>query len=142
MTTRKFCTFSVGGLLLAVDVTRIEEVLWAGILTTVPLADASVAGLLNLRGEIVTVVDVRHRFGLPPRTAPGGVHVIVRRDGEPVGLLVDAEGDVLEVEDDAWDEVPGTVTSAIRTRTLGAHLHEERLLLELDPDCALALSTT
>ena len=142
MTSRRFCTFAVGGLLLAVDVARIEEVLWAGALTTVPLADPSVAGLLNLRGEIVTVVDARKRFGLPPRGVTGGVHVILRRDGEPVGLLVDAEGDVLEVDDDAWDDVPGTVGAAIRTRTLGAHLHEERLLLELDPDSVLALATT
>lgn len=146
--SRRFCVFTVADLNLAVDVTAIDEVLAAGPVTPVPLAAPGVTGLLNLRGEIATVVDARARLGLPPRppaTDGGethGVHVVIRRDGEALALHVDAEGDVVLVDDDHWEPVPGTVPDPVRSHTRGAHPLGGRLLLELDPDRALAPTTT
>ena len=105
---RRYCTFGVGGLLLGIDVERVQEVLRDQEITPVPLADPSVLGLLNLRGQIVTAIDARHRLGLAERTPGQSVaHVIVRCADEAVSLAVDVEDEVVAVDDEAYEHVPG-----------------------------------
>ena len=93
--TRQYSTFTVGGLLLGLDVLNVQEVLRSQPFTRVPLAPPAVEGLLNLRGEIVTAVDLRKL--LPAFAAHSGaepMNVVVRYRHECISLQVDDIGDV------------------------------------------------
>jgi purine-binding chemotaxis protein CheW len=131
--TRQLCTFVVCDELCGLDVAVVQEILRAPPPTRVPLAPAAVAGLMNLRGQIVVAVDLRRRLGLPPREA-GLVPttVVVRGAGGLAGLLVDAAGDVAEAREEAFVPPPGTLDGAARALVRGAYRLAERLLLTLD----------
>lgn len=136
--SRQLCTFVVDGLLLGVDVRQVQEVFRNQEMTAVPLADRSVAGLLNLRGQIVTAVDLRIRLGLAPR--PDGIdpmHVVIRTDDGAVSLLVDEIGDVIESGDDVLERPPETLVGEVRRMIQGVYKLAGRLLLVLDTDTAL-----
>ncbi len=139
---RQLATFSVQGRTLGVDVARVREVTRARELTPVPLAGPAIAGLMNLRGEIVTAIDLRVRLGLPPVDADEvpGMHVVLS-GAEPVSLLVDEVGDVVEVDEDAFEPPPIAVGGPAGELILGAHPREDVLLLELDLDRALDART-
>lgn len=129
----QFCTFSVAGLFLGLEVTCIQEVIRYQPLTVVPLAPEVIGGLMNLRGQIVTAIDLRRRLALPPR-ADGikPINVVVRTGDGPVSLLVDEIGDVLEVEDSAFERPPDTLGDTARQLIRGAYKLKGRLLLVLD----------
>ncbi|MFL6156645.1 MAG: chemotaxis protein CheW, partial [Marmoricola sp.] len=92
----QYCTFWVDGLFFGVSVTVVQEVLRYQPLTAVPSAPEAIQGLINLRGQIVTAVDLRCRLGLPQRPDDAlPMNVIVRSRGEVVSLLVDDIGDVI-----------------------------------------------
>jgi purine-binding chemotaxis protein CheW len=134
-----YCTFRVGGLLVGVDVERVQEILHDPELTPVPLAHDSVVGLLNLRGQIVTAIDARRRLGLDSRNPEERTaHVIVRCRSEAVSLVVDVEDEVVEVE--APHDVPETFSSDIRQLVTGVHELDSRLLLVLDADRTLSVT--
>ncbi len=134
-----YCTFRVGGLLVGVDVERVQEILHDPELTPVPLAHDSVVGLLNLRGQIVTAIDARRRLGLDNRNPEERTaHVIVRCRSEAVSLVVDVEDEVVEVE--APHDVPETFSSDIRQLVTGVHELDSRLLLVLDADRTLSVT--
>ena len=143
MSTRSYCTFHLDRLLVGIAVDRVEEVRRDQSITPVPLADRDVAGLLNLRGQIVTAIDGRRRLGLPART--GGstpTFVVIRSGGEAVSLLVDSAGEVVDVDDYRLEQVPETVGSCIRALALGTYqLEGNDLLLVLDPDLTLAVTS-
>jgi purine-binding chemotaxis protein CheW len=133
MEMRQFATFTIDTLLFGVEVDRVQEVIRYQEMTAVPLAGRGAAGLINLRGEVVTAVDLRIRLGLPARAA--GVlpmNVVVRVDDEPVSLLVDAIGDVAHVSPEQFEEPPETMTGPGATLVTGAYKLEGRLLLVLD----------
>jgi purine-binding chemotaxis protein CheW len=139
--TRQFCTFYVDNLFLGIDVQQIQEVIRYQGMTRVPLAPAAVSGLINLRGQIVTAIDLRRRLDLPLRKPDESPMNVVVRDGEnAVSLLVDRIGDVLEVDDDLFESPPSTVRSSARELIIGAYKLPDRLLLVLDTDRALAES--
>jgi purine-binding chemotaxis protein CheW len=132
---RQFCTFSVNGHCFGLEVLRVQEVIRYQEMTRVPLAPPEVRGLINLRGQIVTAIDLRRRLDLGDR--PAGqlpVNVVVRTDDGAVSLLVDEIGDVLEVEDQAFEPRPETVTGKVRDLIQGAYKLPNRLLLILDTD--------
>jgi len=137
---RLFCTFHVGDLFLGIEVERIQEVLRDSIVTAVPKAPSAILGLINLRGQIVTAVDLRTRFGLPSRDSEASSTILVL-DGanELLSLVVDRAGDVVEVEDDHFEEPPDTLKNESRRLVRGAYKLEHRLLLVLDPDHAFDL---
>jgi purine-binding chemotaxis protein CheW len=138
--TRQYCTVRLGELLLGIAVLEIQEVIRAQPMTQVPLAGPAVRGLINLRGHIVTAVDLRERLGLDPR--PDGqepMNVVVRTPDEPVSLLVDAIGDVLEVVESDREAVPATVPPAARAMVTGVYQLPGRLLLALDTAMVLDL---
>ena len=142
---KRFATFVVDGRTLGVDVARVREVTGARELTPVPLADPAIAGLLNLRGEIVTAIDLRARLGLPAAEAVAdegseAMHVVLTGT-EPVSLLVDDVGDVVEVEEDAFELPPVTLRGPAGELIRGAYQREGALLLELDLDRALDART-
>ncbi|MET0594164.1 MAG: chemotaxis protein CheW [Polyangiaceae bacterium] len=132
------CTFSVERLGFAVEVERVQEVLRFCHVTKVPLAPAIVGGLMNLRGDIVTAIDMRPRLGLPPRAANVvPMAVVIRRQGGAVSLLVDRIGDVIEVAKDSLVAVPNTVPRGVRELSRGILPWERDLLLLLDTDRAV-----
>jgi purine-binding chemotaxis protein CheW len=106
-------------------------------ITRVPLAPAVIQGLINLRGQIVTVFDVRRCCRLPP--APEGtprMGVVVRLDDRVVCLLVDEIGDVVQVDRGAFEWAPETVPAEARRLIRGAYKLKDALVLELDIDMA------
>ena len=136
------CTFMLGGLFLGVEVTRVQEVIRRQETTPVPLAGSVISGLINLRGEIVTTIDLRRRLDLPDR-APGvePMNVVIRHDDGVVSLLVDEIGDVLEVDDATFEPPPPTLPPRTRDLVSGIYKLDGRLLLILDCDRVLDLST-
>lgn len=138
----QYCTFWVDGLFFGVAVAGVQEVLRYQQLTAVPSAPEAVQGLINLRGQIVTALDLRCRLGLPPRPADTlPMNVIVRSRGEVVSLLVDDIGDVITVDTSArgglrLEPVPATVPSRVQDVVVGVLALPEALLLVLDADRA------
>jgi purine-binding chemotaxis protein CheW len=129
----QFCTFYVRGMFLGLEVTCIQEVIRYQPLTVVPLTDPVIAGLMNLRGQIVTAIDLRHRLGLPAREADERpLNVVVRTPDGAVSLLVDEIGDVIEVSDDVFEQPPETLGDDARALIRGAYKLKDRLLLVLD----------
>jgi purine-binding chemotaxis protein CheW len=137
--TQQLCTFFVADRFFGVDVTRVQEVIRYQEITPVPLASSVIRGLINLRGQIVTALDMRARLGLPPR---GNGHlpmnVVVRTDDGAVSLLVDEIGDVVEVADTNRENPPETLTSSSRELIAGVCKLKDRLLLVLDPERTIA----
>jgi purine-binding chemotaxis protein CheW len=134
-------TFWADDLYLAVEVERVQEVLRSQRLTPVPLADPCVRGLLNLRGQIVTAVDARCRLGLPQR-GPGEAEVnfIIAGGSDPMSLVVDREGEIVDVGDVQF-ETPQTVEAAIRSLVTGVYKLDGTLLLLVDVDQMLSIAT-
>ena len=111
-------------------------------LTPVPLAHEHISGLLNLRGQIVTAIDLRARLGLPARSADApSANVIVTSDGGPLSLLVDRLGDVVPVDDAVFEPPPDTLDPELARSIKGAFKLDDALLLDLDLDEALDITT-
>ena len=136
---QQFCTFSLEGLFFGVEVQRVQEVIRYQEMTRIPLAPRVVRGLMNLRGQIVTAIDLRRRLGLPERASQRqSFNVVLRDEGAQVSLLVDEIGDVLDVEASAFEPAPQTLQGPFRELVLGAYKLDARLLLVLDTDRATA----
>ncbi|HVN75149.1 MAG TPA: chemotaxis protein CheW [Thermoanaerobaculaceae bacterium] len=130
---RRLCTFYLDGMLFGIDVDAVQEVLRYQAMTPVPLAPRVVAGLINLRGQIVTALDLRRRLELPERPAELlPTNVVLRSSAVGASLLVDSIGEVVDVEDDAFEPPPETIRGAARELILGAYKLPARLLLLLD----------
>lgn len=129
--TRRYCTFMVDEALFGVDVSEVQEVIRWQPMTRVPLAHPVVSGLINLRGQIVTAIDLRRRLALPERPERRPVNVVVRREGGPVSLLVDEIDDVVEVAAESVQPPPHTLTAYGKELITGVHQLEDRLLLVL-----------
>lgn len=131
-------TFHVGKYLFGVDVSLVQEVVRLQQITPVPLAAPEIAGLINLRGEVLTAIDLRTRLGLPQADSDREpVNVVVRVDDEPVSLLVDEIGGVLEVSQVPFEQTPSTVDERVRDLLLGAYTLPDRLLLALNAQAVL-----
>jgi purine-binding chemotaxis protein CheW len=140
--TTVYATFVVEDRFLGLPVGRVREVLRAQPLTPVPLAHPDISGLLNLRGQIVTAVDLRARLHLPPRDAgEPSAHVVVTTQHAPVSLVVDRLGDVLAVDEATFEPPPDTLDPHARPLIKGAFKFDDALLLELDLDGTLDLTT-
>jgi purine-binding chemotaxis protein CheW len=131
--TQQFATFWLDGHLYGLEVEHVQEVLRAQSLTRVPQAPPAVAGLLNLRGQVVTAIELRERLGLAPRSAEqSAILIVVRLHGEVVSLLVDTIGDVVDVAGDDFELPPDTLDGAVRDLIRGAYKLHGQLLLALD----------
>lgn len=136
--TRRYCAFVVDELLVGIEVHWVAEVIRPQPMTPVPQAGAGVRGLINLRGQIVTAVDLRHRLGLPAAAADVPQrHVVVRVGDEAVSLLVDEARDVVAVDEASFELVPATVCPATRRYLVGAHQLSDGLLLVLDTEAVV-----
>lgn len=135
-------TFHVGKYLFGVDVSLVQEVVRLQGMTPVPLAPLEIAGLINLRGEVLTAIDLRTRLGMERNDSKREpVNVVIRVDDEPVSLLVDEIGGVLEVSQVPFEQTPSTVDERVREMLLGAYTLPDRLLLALDAQQVLAVGS-
>jgi purine-binding chemotaxis protein CheW len=139
--TSQFCTFYLDKLLFGVELKGVQEVIRSLEMTRVPLAPRVVSGLINLRGQIVTAVNLRRRLELeaaPPSTA--FMNVVVRSVDGAVSLLVDEIGDVVEVEESTFEPPPETLRPSVRNILLGIHKLKGRLLhvLDIEKACHMA----
>jgi purine-binding chemotaxis protein CheW len=138
-------TFELGNFLCAVPAADVQEVLMEQPCTPTPGAAAYIAGLINLRGQVVSALDVRKRVrtdggaSFDSGEASPAMSVVVRSRDEVWSLLVDRIGDVLEVEDVQFEPPPETLTGPLRELILGAYKLPDRLLLILDVQELLAV---
>ncbi|MGD0815339.1 MAG: chemotaxis protein CheW [Verrucomicrobiota bacterium] len=141
--TKQFCTFFVNGLFFGVEVLKVQEVIRYQEMTRVPLAPSTIEGLINLRGQIVTAIDLRRRLELALRQ-PGQLpmNVVVRSEDGAVSLLVDEIGDVVEIQDDIYERPPETLKGVARELVQGVYKLKERLLLILDTEKTVNLTGT
>lgn len=138
---RQFCTMRLGNHLFGVDVMRIQEVISYQSMTQVPLSHGVVRGLINLRGQIVTAIDLRRRLEMDDR-AEGELpmNVVAQTPGGAVSLLVDTIGDVVEVDEEIFEPPPETLSGVAKQLVRGVYKFEGQLLLELDVDKAIAVA--
>lgn len=133
MTTREFLTIVIAGQEFGVPVMDIHDVLGAQAMTRVPTAGPGIAGMLNLRGRIVTALDMRACLELGPRAdGEDSIHVVVHFNGEPYGLVVDGVGDVICLDDDDCEQPPKNFDPHWATLVSGVHRLDGRLLLRLN----------
>jgi purine-binding chemotaxis protein CheW len=136
--TAQYATFSLAGYLFGVEVLKVQEVLRHQEMTRVPLASGTIEGLINLRGQIVTAIDMRRRLGLPER--PVGMKpmsVVVRAHDAAVSFQVDQIGDVLELDTAALVPAPDHISGCARELIGGIYQLDERLLLVLNTERAV-----
>jgi purine-binding chemotaxis protein CheW len=139
--TEGFVTVVTGGQLFGLRLERVRDVFVPRGLSPVPLAPPEIAGLLNLRGRIVTAIDLRRRLGLPPRSDGGTpVAVGIEERGELYGLMVDRVGDVLRLRPSTYDANPVNLDQRWAKLCAGVHRLDHGLMVVLDVDKILDLS--
>jgi purine-binding chemotaxis protein CheW len=137
----EYVTALVGGQLFGVRIDRVNDVFIPGRITRVPLAPAAVAGAVNLRGRVVTLIDLRKRFQLPPREDAGGMVIGVDLGGESYGLLVDSVGEVIQVPAASREENPVNLDAGWARLAGGVHALDGRLMVVLDVNRILEIQT-
>lgn len=136
-----FVTMTIAGQLFGISVLQVQDVLGPQRLTKVPLAPPEVAGSLNLRGRIVTAIDVRTRLGMPPRPeGVTGMSVVVDLGGELYSLLIDQVGEVLTMDRENFEPNPPTLDPRWRDVSRGIYRLKEQLMVVIDVDQLLKLS--
>ena len=129
----QYVTLFIDDLFFGIDVLEVQEVLRYQAITRVPLAPDGIEGLINLRGQIVTAVDMRRRLKLSPRLEGRmPMNAVIRTAEGAVSLLVDEIGDVVEVEARDFELIPDNVNPAARELMQGVYKLKDRLLLILD----------
>ncbi|MFC3126636.1 chemotaxis protein CheW [Pseudoroseomonas globiformis] len=136
-----FLTLTVAGQLCGVPVLTVRDIMAAPAITRVPLAPKEVAGSLNLRGRIVTAIDLRRRLGLPLREAGAAppMSVVVEQGGELYSLLSDTVGEVVPLKAEGFAGNPPTLDTVWRDISRGVHRQDGQLLIVLDVDRILAI---
>jgi purine-binding chemotaxis protein CheW len=136
----EFVTFTVAGQIFGLPIARVQDVFKPSRITRVPLAGAEIAGVLNLRGRIVTAVDMRHRLGVKNRDDRASAMAIgIEAKDESFGLLVDAVGGVLKLPDDDCEANPINLDCKLSDLSAGVFRLEGQLLVVLDIERVLDL---
>ena len=138
----EYVTVMIGGQLFGLPISRVQDVFMPDGLTRVPLAAAEIAGVLNLRGRIVTAINMRRRLGLPPRAdgrPPMAVGIELK--GESYGLLIDTVGEVLKLSDGTREPNPVNLDQHLKRVSGGVHRLEGQLMVILDVDRVLEMGS-
>lgn len=140
MSEQEYVTFRIGSQVFGVGVTDIHDVFRPSGMTNVPRSPGEIAGVLNLRGRIVTAIDARARLGLPPLTVSTGpkIAVSVEKDGESFGLIIDEIGEVVRMDVADLEENPVNLDATWAGVSKGVYRLEDRLLVIMDIDRMLA----
>ena len=137
----EYVTAMIGGQLFGLPILRVQDVFAPERLTRVPLAPAEIAGVLNLRGRIVTLVDMRCRLGLGQRDEKQPAMAVgVESRGESYGLLIDNVGEVLKLDIKACEPNPTNLDPRLASVSTGIHRLDGQLLMVLDVDRVLDIA--
>jgi len=137
-----FVTMTIADQLFGVPVLSVQDVLGPQKITRIPLAPPEVAGALNLRGRIVTAIDVRTRLGLDPRSAENkGMSIVVEHGGEHYSLMVDSVGEVLSLPPEAFERNLSTLDARWREVSAGIYRLDGQLLVVLEVDRVLNIGS-
>jgi purine-binding chemotaxis protein CheW len=143
LANREFVTMLIDGQMFGIPVLQVQDVLGPQKITRVPLAPREVAGSLNLRGRIVTAIDVRVRLNLPPREDKGqSMSVVVDHSGEFYSLIVDQVGEVMGLAASDYEKTPATLDERWRDISDGVYRLKDVLLIVLDVKRLLRLEET
>ena len=138
--TSEYVTAMIGGQLFGLPILRVQDVFHPDRVTRVPLAPPEIAGLLNLRGRIVTLIDMRRRLGLENAGREAQPMAIgVESRGESYGLLIDSVGAVLKLDDGAREPNPVNLDARLARVSAGIHRLDGQLLVVVDVDRALEI---
>jgi purine-binding chemotaxis protein CheW len=140
---REYVTAVVAGELIGLPILQVQDVFVPEGITRVPLAPAEIAGVINLRGRVVTLIDLRARLGMPPRDPESPMMAIgVEAAGESFGLLIDSIGEVLQLSDAEREPNPLHLDARLARVSNGIHRLEGRLLVVIDVDRVLEIEST
>jgi purine-binding chemotaxis protein CheW len=136
-----FVTMTVRGQLCGIPVPSVRDIIVTQAMTRIPLAPPEIAGSLNLRGRIVTAIDLRRRLGLPPRTdGPPGMSVVVERQGELYSLVVDTVREVIAFDSHRLEPNPSTLGATWRDFSTGIYRLQADLLVVLNTERLLTIN--
>jgi len=134
----EYVTVFIGGQLFGLPISRVQDVFMPERITRVPLAPPEIAGVLNLRGRIVTTVDMRRRLGLPPRDDnKPSMAVGIELKGESYGLLIDTVGEVMKLGEATLEPNPVNLDPRLARVSAGVHRLDGQLMVILDVDYVL-----
>ena len=136
----EYVTVLIGGQLFGLPISRVQDVFMPDRLTRVPLSHPDIAGVLNLRGRIVTAIDMRIRLGLArEKDAKPAMSVGIESRGESYGLLIDSVGEVLKLSPDSREQNPINLDPRWSRVSAGVHRLDGQLMVILDVDSVLAM---
>lgn len=141
MSLQEFVTFRIDDKYFGVRVAEVHDVFRPSSLTPVPLSSPDIAGVLNLRGRIVTAIDARSRLGLPPRAKSEGCQQLaigLERGGESFGLIIDDIGEVVRLDENDLEQNPVNLDATWSGVSRGVYRLDDRLLVIMDMDRMLA----
>src|ERR1043165_5088496 len=137
----EYVTVMIGGQLFGLPISRVQDVFMPDRVTRVPLSAPEIAGVLNLRGRIVTAIDMRRRLGLPPREDDKpSMAVGIQLKGESYGLLIDAVGEVMKLGEETREPNPVNLDGRLARVSGGVHRLDGQLMVILDVDHVLNTS--
>ena len=136
-TVAEYVTAVIGGQLFGLPISRVQDVFMPERLTRVPLSSAEIAGVLNLRGRIVTAIDMRRRLGLSAREDGRPMAVGIEAKAESYGLLIDSVGEVLKLPAKAREVNPVNLDARLARVSSGIYRLDGRLMVVLDIDRVL-----
>ncbi|GAA6622183.1 chemotaxis protein CheW [Scytonema sp. NUACC26] len=149
MAEQQLCTFFLNKIYFGIDIQYVQEVIRPEVMTRIPLAPPDICGLINLRGQILTAINLQQRLEMGESVmrstaklideAPG-FHIVVCLDDEAVSLLVDEVGDVLEFTENTFQPPPATLKGRMRQMLAGAYPLQEGFVLVLDIKKILAVN--
>ena len=141
-TSAEYVTVTIGDQLFGLPISRVQDVFVLSQVTRVPLAGEDIAGVINLRGRIVTAIDLRRRLGVSGDVGRANIAVGIEGDGESYGLVIDSVGEVLKPGTDTAEPVPVNLDERLKRVASGVHRLDDRLMVVLDVDAVLDLKCT
>src|SRR6476646_626761 len=137
----EYVTVMIGDQLFGLPISRVQDVFMPDRVTRVPLSAPEIAGVLNLRGRIVTAIDMRRRLGLPPRNDDKpSMAVGIEMKGESYGLLIDTVGEVMKLGEATLEPNPVNLDARLARVSAGVHRLDGQLMVILDVDSVLNAS--
>ncbi len=142
MSSTEYVTFQIGSQTFGTSVLEVHDVFRPSKVTKVPLSKPDIAGVLNLRGRIVTAIDARARLGLPQREGdPDDIMAIgIEQNGESFGLIIDSVGEVVRLNENDMEQNPVNLDPIWASVSKGVHRMDDKLLIVMDIGRVLAVS--
>ena len=138
----EYITAMIGRQLFGMPIDQVHDVFLPQNMTPVPQARSEVAGVLNLRGRIVTAIDMRRRLGLPPRTGDGTPMAVgIEYKNESYGLIIDQVGEVMRIAQESIEPSPANLDARWREIASGVCRLEGQLMVLLDVERIVAITT-